>query len=213
MSRVDAGATVRPLGMQGGVGPYLLLFGVLVASGAGVPAIGTIALGAAAVLASQHELSIDGVIIAGCLGAAVGGVIGYGGGRRWGPALMERPGRWEEQREKTLEKGHDIYGRWGWLACFVIPSFVAGIARMRFPIFLIFGTIAAFLHGFTTALGAYGAGKVASGHHDIVSILELVLGLVVLVLLVQRLRLRRRAAHGEPAGVGGAQPERVTGIG
>jgi membrane protein DedA with SNARE-associated domain len=186
--------------MQGGVGPYLLVFLVLVASGAGVPAIGTIALGTAAVLASQDELSIDAVVIAGCLGAAVGGVLGYGGGRRWGLALMERPGRWEEQRQKTLVKGHEIYGRWGWLACFVIPSFVAGIARMRFPIYLIFGTIAAFLHGFATALGAYGAGKVASGHHDIASILELALGLVVLALLVQRLRLRRHAADREAPG-------------
>jgi membrane protein DedA with SNARE-associated domain len=53
-----------------------LLFLVLLASGAGVPAIGTIALGTAAVLASQHELSIDAVIIAGCLGVAVGGVLG-----------------------------------------------------------------------------------------------------------------------------------------
>jgi membrane protein DedA with SNARE-associated domain len=196
--------------MQGGVGPYLLLFLVLLASGAGVPAIGTIALGTAAVLASQHELSIEGVIIAGCLGAAVGGVVGYGGGRRWGLPLMERPGRWQEQRRKTLERGHEIYGRWGWLACFVIPSFVAGIARMRFPIYLIFGTIAAFLHASATALGAYGAGKVASGHHDIVSILELALGLVVLALIVQRFRPRRRAAHGEPPGAGG-QPKRVTG--
>jgi membrane protein DedA with SNARE-associated domain len=199
--------------MQGGLGPYLLVFLVLVASGAGVPAIGTIALGAAAVLASQNELSIDGVIIAGCLGAAVGGVVGYGGGRRWGLALMERPGRWEEQRRTTLERGHEIYSRWGWLACFVIPSFVAGIARMRFLIYLIFGTIAAILHASATALGAYGAGKVASGRQDIVSILDLALALVVLLLLVQRFRLRRRAAHGTPPGAGAVRRERVTGVG
>jgi hypothetical protein len=60
-------------------------------------------------------------------------------------------------------------------------------------------------------LGAHGAGKVASGHHDIASLLELALGLVVLVWLVQRLRLRRRAVHGEPPGAGAAQPERVKG--
>jgi membrane protein DedA with SNARE-associated domain len=210
---VEPGATVLPVGVQGGIGPYLLLFLVVVASGAGVPAIGTVALTAAAVLASQDELSIDVVIVVGCLGAAIGGVIGYGGGRRWGLALMERPGRWEEERKRTLERGHDLYGRWGWLACFVIPSFVAGIARMRFAIYLIFGTIAAFLHASATALGAYGAGKVASGHHDIVSVLELVLGLVVLAWLIQRVRLRRRAAHAPPPGAGGAQPEHVTGIG
>ena len=124
---------------------------------------------------------------------------------------MERPGRWEERRKKTLEKGHEIYGRWGWLACFVIPSFVAGIARMRFPIYLIFGTIAAFLHASATALGAYGAGKVSSGHNDIVSILELALGVVVLALIAQRFRLRRRAADGELPGASGS--ERVSSVG
>jgi hypothetical protein len=72
---------------------------------------------------------------------------------------------------------------------------------------------AAFLHASATALGAYGAGKVASGHDDIVSILELALGLVVLVLLFQRFRLRRRAVQGEPPGAGAAQAERVTGVG
>jgi hypothetical protein len=47
----------------------------------------------------------------------------------------------------------------------VIRSVVAGIARTRFPIFLIPGTIAAFRRASATALGTYDAGKVASGHH------------------------------------------------
>jgi hypothetical protein len=81
---------------------------------------------------------------------------------------------------------------------------------MRFPIYLIFGTIAAFPHTSATALGAYGAGKVASGHHDIVSILELALGFVVLVLLAQRIRVRRSAALGELPGAGDTQAVPVT---
>lgn len=52
----------------------------------------------------------------------LGGLLRYGGGRRWGVSLMERPGRHEERRRAALAKGHELYGRWGWLACFVIPS-------------------------------------------------------------------------------------------
>jgi membrane protein DedA with SNARE-associated domain len=197
--------------MQGGVGPYLLLLLAVIASGAGVPAIGTVAISTAAIMASQHELSIDAVVIVGCLGAAFGGLLGYAGGRRWGLELMERPGRWEEQRKKTLEAGHEIYGRWGWLACMVIPSFVAGIARMRFLAYFVFGSIAAFLHASATAVGAYGAGKVVSGHHDVVSILELALGVVVLALIVRRVLLRRRAAHrGTPDADSGHRSARLS---
>jgi membrane protein DedA with SNARE-associated domain len=195
-------AMLLAVSATGGPLPYVALFLVMVVSGAGIPAIGTAALGAAAVLASQNKLSIDAVIAVACVGATLGGVIGYVVGRRWGVDLMERPGRWEEQRKKTLEQGHKIYRRWGWLACFVIPSYVAGVARMSIVMFLIFGTIAAVAHMFATAVPAYGAGKVASGHHDIVSILELACGLALIALIAWRARVRRRAAHDESAAAG-----------
>ena len=183
---------------KGGPLPYVTLFVVMVLSGAGLPMIGAGLLGAAAVVASQDTLSIDLVIAVACVGATLGGVLGYGWGRRWGPALMERPGRWEMQRKKTLDEGYKIYRRWGWLACFVIPSYVAGTAGMSFVLFLIFGTIAAFVHQFATAVPAYGAGKVASGHHDIVSFLELAAGVILVALIILRVSARRRA-HREPA--------------
>jgi membrane protein DedA with SNARE-associated domain len=181
---------------------YVGLFVVMAASGAGIPMIGTVALGTAAVIASQHTLSINTVILVACAGATVGGILGYAGGRRWGVALMERPGRWQAQRKRTLDKGHEIYRRWGWLACFVIPSFVAGIARMSFIVFLIFGTIAAIAHQFATAVPAYGAGKVASGHTDTVSILELASVVVLIGLIVWRVQVWRHRSGNEHGGAG-----------
>ena len=112
---------------------------------------------------------------------------------------MERPGRWEERRTKALDQGHALYSRWGWLACFFIPSFIAGIARMRFVMFLIFNTMAAVIYQFATALPAYGAAKVISGHTDTESLVELAaVGVVLVVVIFWRVVLPRRRRHAHP---------------
>jgi LPXTG-motif cell wall-anchored protein len=183
---------------QGGVWPYVVLFLCVVAGGAGVPAIGTAAVSAAAVLASQHELAIDDVIAVACVAAVLGGVLGYWVGQRWGVRLMEHPGRHEQGRRRALAEGHEAYERWGWLACFVIPSFIAGIARMSFAMFLVFNTIAAVTYQFATALPAYGAAKIVSGHPDAKSIVAVAVGLGLLVAIGWLLlRRRRRSRAGE----------------
>ena len=138
------------------------------------------------------------MIATACAAAVLGGLLGYGGGRRWGTDLMERPGRSEERRKKMLDQGYALYGRWGWLACFFIPSFIAGIARMRFVKFLIFNTMAAVIYQFATALPAYGAAKVISGHSDPESVFELAVGVVLLVLVFWRVVLPRRRRHAHP---------------
>jgi LPXTG-motif cell wall-anchored protein len=197
---VVAEPSVLAVSPQGGVWPYAVLFLCVIAGGAGVPAIGTAAVGTAAVLASQHQLSIDAVLAVACLAAVIGGVLGYWIGQRWGLRLMERPGRHEQARRKALAQGHEAYERWGWLACFVIPSFIAGIASMTFAIFLIFNTIAAVTYQFATALPSYGAGKIVSGHTDAKSIIALAVGLGLLAAIGWWLARRRRrsaaARHG-----------------
>ena len=177
---------------HGGILAYFVLFALVFAGGAGVPMIGTLAVGTAAVLASQHELSIEDVAIVACVAAAVGGVLGYWIGNHWGLRLLERPGRYEEKRRTALAKGHQIYGRWGWLACFIIPAYMAGIASMAFVVFLIFNSLAAIIYELATALPTYDAGRVASGHTDALSIIGLVVGIGLLVLLGARVIRRRR---------------------
>ncbi len=193
--------------VEGEAASYVALFVLVVAGGAGVPMIGTAAVTAAAILASQGTLSIEVVIAVACVAAVLGGLLGYGGGRRWGTDLMQRPGRGEERRRTTLDQGQALYGRWGWLACFFIPSFIAGIARMRFVMFLIFNTMAAVIYQFATALPAYGAAKVISGHTDTESLVELSVGVVLVVLIFWRVvlpRRRRRSGSQRPAAQGGA---------
>jgi LPXTG-motif cell wall-anchored protein len=67
---------------------------------------------------------------------------------------------------------------------------------MTFVMFLIFNTIAAITYQFATALPAYGAGKIISGHADAKSVVALAIGLgllVVIGLLLARRRRRSRA--------------------
>lgn len=182
---------------------YAVLFLLVVLGGAGVPMIGTAAVTAAAILGSQGTLSIDDVIGVACVAAVIGGLLGYGIGRRWGLELMRRPGRSEDQRQKMLDQGHALYVKWGWLACFFIPSFIAGIARMRFRMFVIFNTIAAVIYQFATALPAYGAATLISGHTETSNVVDLAVGIVLVVLIFWRVVLpRRRSRRGDRRGAG-----------
>jgi membrane protein DedA with SNARE-associated domain len=125
----------------------------------------------------------------------LGGPLGYLGGQRWGVPLMERPGRWEERRRRALDGGHALFERWGWLGCTVTPAYVAGIAGMTFLLFLLVNSIAAVTGEFATALPAYGASRVASGHHDALSIVVAIVGVALVVALGWLYAHHRRGAR------------------
>jgi membrane protein DedA with SNARE-associated domain len=96
----EAGAQVAA-GLGGTWWQYLLLFLAVAASWAGVPVIGTAALGAAAVAASQRRLDLTAVIVVAVIAGEAGGLGGYAIVRRWGRRLLERPGRHRARREKV----------------------------------------------------------------------------------------------------------------
>ena len=87
---------------------YLLLFLAVAASWAGVPVIGTAALGTAAVAASQDKLDLAAVIVVAVLAGEAGGLVGYAIGRRWGRRLLERPGKYQAGREKMMQRGEKL---------------------------------------------------------------------------------------------------------
>src|SRR5215470_13744678 len=174
---------------------YLLLFLAVAASWAGVPLIGTAALGAAAVAASQRRLDLAAVIVVSVIAGEAGGLGGYAIGRRWGRRLLERPGRHQARREKMMERGERLYARWGWLAVFVTPAIVSGTARMPPYRFVLWNLLDSFGWSVSVAASAYGIGRLATGHHtghDIaILIIGLAAGALVAVAAMRRHRMRR----------------------
>ena len=181
---------------------YLLLFLAVAASWAGVPAIGTAALGAAAVAASQDKLNLAAVIVVAVLAGEAGGLGGYAIGRRWGRRLLERPGRHQAGREKMEERGEKLYARWGWLAVFFTPAIVSGTAQMPPYRFALWNLLDSLGWSVAVAASSYGAGRLATGHHTWHEVAILIIGLcaVAIVAVVAVRRHRRREAQ-RPAAV------------
>jgi len=180
---------------------YLLLLLAVAASWAGVPVIGTAALGVAAVAASQGKLDLAAVIVVSVVASEVGGLGGYAIGRRWGRRLLDRPGRHQAGREKMMERGQQLYARWGWLAVFFTPAVISGTAKMP-PYWFAFWNLLDSL-GWTVSVAAssYGVGRLATGHHTWHDVAILVIGLctagfgiVVAVRRHRRHQARRPAA-------------------
>jgi membrane protein DedA with SNARE-associated domain len=173
---------------------YLLLFLAVAASWAGVPVIGTAALGTAAVAASQDKLDLAAVIVVAVLAGEAGGLGGYAIGRRWGRRLLERPGRHQAGREKMEERGERLYARWGWLAVFITPAIVSGTANMPPYRFAVFNLLDSLGWSVSVTASAYGVGRLATGHHAAHDIAILVIGLAagVLVTVTAARRHRRR---------------------
>ena len=173
---------------------YLLLFLAVAASWAGVPVIGTAALGTAAVAASQDKLDPAAVIVVAVLAGEAGGLCGYAIGRRWGRRLLERPGRHRAGREKMMQRGEKLYARWGFLAVFVTPAIVSGTAKMPPYRFAFWNLLDSLGWSVSVAASAYGIGRLVTGHHTVHDIAILVIGLAagVLVAVVAVRRHRRR---------------------
>ena len=176
---------------------YLALFVAVTASWAGVPAIGTAAVGAAGVAASQGKLDLTTVIVVSTVAGEVGGLIGYAIGKRWGRRLFERPGKHQAGRERTLEKGEQAYAKWGRLAVFFTPAIVSGTAKMRPYQFAFWNLLDSLGWALSVAASAYGVARLATGHHTghDIAILVIGLGAGALVTFAAVRRHRRRTAR------------------
>ena len=185
-------ATVTPAK----VGEGVLLFLAVAASWAGVPAIGSAALAAAAVAASQGQFDLAVVILVSTIAGEVGGLIGYWIGERWGRELAQRPGKHHDRRARLLARGEQAYARWGRLAVFVTPALISGTAKMKYGQFVVWNLVASFAFSLSVGASAYGIGRIASGHHSSRDIVLLVVGLLVGTVIVITTRRRR---HGSAA--------------
>ncbi|HXA33677.1 MAG TPA: hypothetical protein VNV87_15595 [Acidimicrobiales bacterium] len=182
---------------------YVLLFVAVMVSWAGVPLVGSAALGAAAVGASQGNLNIAAVIVIAAIAGELGGIIGYRVGGRWGRQLIERPGIRQAGRQQLMAKGERAYAKWGRLAVFFTPAIISGAAKMEQGQFIVWNFVASTGFALAVAPTAYGAGKVATGHNSTKDVVILIFGLAMSALLVTMLVRRHRRHLIEIATAGG----------
>ena len=178
---------------------YSLLFLAVMASWAGVPAIGSAAVAAAAVGASQGNLNLAAVIGISAVAGEVGGLVGYYVGHHWGSQILARPGKRQVGRQQLLDKGEQAYAKWGRLAVFFTPAIISGTAKMKLSQFAVWNLIASIAFTLSVAATAYGFGRVTTGQYSTEDILILLFGLAMSALLITVFVRRHRRHNSHPA--------------
>jgi membrane protein DedA with SNARE-associated domain len=172
-------------------GPHITYIGLALAaflSWVATTGPGEAALIAAGISAAHGHIDVVGMILAAWVGAMVGGTAGWLVGLKGGRALITKPGPLYRLRLRLLRRGDAVYARRGWLAVFLAPSAMAGVAGMPARRFLPANAVAALVWALGFGLGAYVAGPSIA---DAVSDLG-VIGLAALVVLVALSATARR---------------------
>lgn len=159
---------------------------------------------------SEGHLSLFGIIVAGVFGDMLGASIAYAIGY-WGrEELVERHGNKLHISKRRLDRAHNWFDRYG-APVIVVSRFIpfaraafpyaAGVARMGYVRFLIFGTIGSIV--WITALGVLGnavGSSWQSWRHNLeyVDYVGAALLVVAIVYLIVRITRSRR---GDPTAV------------
>lgn len=199
LARGLAGAAIAAsaLGHHGVHGPALGYAGVALAAAAswvGLSGPGEATLITAGVLAARDRLDIAAVLVVAWIGATVGGVVGWACGVKAGRRILEGPGPLRSVRLRLLALGDRLFGRYGMLAVFMTPSWIAGINRMPWTRYLPANALSALIWSLSIGLAAFFAGPpVAHLLGDLGGWLAVILGAAALAALgVQRWRRARR---------------------
>jgi membrane-associated protein len=142
-------------------GPSLGYLGIGLAAAAGwagVPGTGEAALIAGGILAAQGRLDLAELLVVAWLGAMAGGIGGWALGRRAGQTLLPAPGPLHRQRLAAIERGERFFARFGVLAVYFAPSWVAGSTGLRAARFVPANAIAAVIWVCLVGGGAYTFG-------------------------------------------------------
>jgi membrane protein DedA with SNARE-associated domain len=175
--------------VRGPRGDYLGLAGAAVASWAGVPGPGEAALVTAGVLASRHKLDIVSVVAVAWLGATAGGIAGWLIGLKAGRAVVTARGPLRRARLSIVDRGDRFFERYGAIAVFFTPSWVAGVHGMRWTRYLPANAVAGLAWALVVGLGSFAVGPSIT---DVVDDIGLAGTLVLVALLVAALVLARR---------------------
>jgi membrane protein DedA with SNARE-associated domain len=185
---------------------YPVLGAVVAAEALGVPLPGETAVIFAGLAASAHRLNIVLVIVVASAAAIVGDNIGFQIGRRGGRALLERPGRFHEERQRVIAIGDPFFERHGpkavflgrWIAGLRIwAAWLAGASAMSWRSFLLWNALGGISWATSISLAAYFGGKGVEQVLSTIGVYGLIAaGVLIIVGLAVLMwhRRRRRAA-------------------
>jgi membrane protein DedA with SNARE-associated domain len=180
--------------LHGPAADYVGVGAAAAASWAGIPGPGEAALITAAIVAAHHHLDILEAIAVAWLGAAAGGTAGWLVGLKAGRAVVSAPGPLRRGRIAALGRGDRFFERFGLVAVFFTPSWVAGIHGMRAGRFLPANVVASFVWAAAIGAGAYYAGPpVVEVVDDVGLVTAVIVGAVVAAAVVGGLAARARA--------------------
>jgi membrane-associated protein len=137
---------------------YIGLAAAAAASWAGLPGPGEPVLIGAGVLASKGRLDLTTVLVAAWIGATAGGIIGWVIGRRAGHRVLTGRGPLRRQRLRAVNRGERVFERYAVIAILLAPSWLAGIHRVRSPVYQVTNVVAAAVWAGAIGVGSYLAG-------------------------------------------------------
>jgi membrane protein DedA with SNARE-associated domain len=176
--------------VRGPKGDYLGLWAAALASWVGVPGPGEAALITGGVLA-RKQLDIGSVLAVAWVGGVCGGTLGWLIGLKAGRTVMTARGPFLKARRAVLARGDRFYQRYGLLAVFFTPAWVAGVHRMRWTRFVPVNAFAALTWSLSFGLGAYLLGPSITDILDDIGLAGS-LALVTLILVALGIAWRRR---------------------
>lgn len=186
---------------------YPLLMAVVAIEALGVPLPGETAVILAGVAASTGRLDIVLVIVLASAAAIIGDNIGFLIGRRGGRVLLERPGRFYEERQRVLAVGDPFFAKHGSKAVFlgrwitglrVWASWLAGASTMRWRTFLLWNALGGICWSTSVALAAYYGGRGVEHAISQIGLYALIVAGVLVALAVALIWRRRRGVAHRP---------------
>jgi membrane protein DedA with SNARE-associated domain len=149
----------------------IIVFLTIALETSGVPLPGETALVAAAVLASQGHLSIEGVIVVATIAAIVGDNVGYWLGRKLGRGFLQRYDVVRGFSDRVLPPTERFFRRHGGKAIFlarwfsgfrIAGAWIAGFAHMSWWRFFAWNAAGGIAWAVTVSLVGYYAGAAAA---------------------------------------------------
>jgi membrane protein DedA with SNARE-associated domain len=136
---------------------------------------------AAGILAAKHKLDLTEVLLIAWLGANAGGIIGWLIGYKAGRALLTARGPFRKARLRAVERGERVFERATVVAVILTPSWLAGVNRVRWTVYLPANALSAAIWALSLGFGSFLIGpSVADAFGDLGTVALIIIGALIL---------------------------------